>query len=103
VHPQDPQTAWFVPAIKDECRIPVDARLVVARTRDGGRSFDSLHDGLPTQAYDLVYRHGLAVSRDGALLAMASTTGGLWLSDDQGDSWRNLSLNLPPVYAVTFA
>ncbi|WP_257387572.1 WD40/YVTN/BNR-like repeat-containing protein [Tahibacter caeni] len=103
VHPCDPQTAWFVPAVKDECRIPVDAKLVVARTRDGGRSFDSLHEGLPVQAYDLVYRHGLAVSRDGARLAMASTTGGLWLSDDQGDSWRNLSLNLPPVYAVTFA
>lgn len=103
VHPRDPQTAWFVPAVKDECRIPVDARLVVARTRDGGRSFDNLHEGLPSQAYDLVYRHGLAISRDGSRLAMASTTGGLWLSDDQGDSWRNLSLNLPPVYAVTFA
>lgn len=104
VHPQDPQTAWFVPAVKDECRIPVDAQLVVARTRDGGRSFDTLREGLPQQhAYDLVYRHGLAVNRDGSLLAMASTTGGLWLSDDQGDHWRTLSLHLPPVYAVTFA
>jgi hypothetical protein len=103
VHPHDPDTAWFVPAIKDECRIPVDAALSVARTRDGGRSFDSLREGLPQQAYDLVYRHGLAINRDGSLLAMASTTGGLWLSDDHGDSWRTLSLNLPPVYAVTFA
>ncbi len=103
VHPHDPDTAWFVPAIKDECRIPVDAQLSVARTRDGGRSFESLREGLPAQAYDLVYRHGLAINRDGSLLAMASTTGGLWLSDDHGDSWRALSMNLPPVYAVTFA
>jgi hypothetical protein len=103
VHPHDPDTAWFVPATKDECRIPVDAKLTVARTRDGGRSFDSLHAGLPQQAYDLVYRHGLAINRTGSRLAMASTTGGLWLSDDQGDSWRTLSSNLPPVYAVTFA
>jgi photosystem II stability/assembly factor-like uncharacterized protein len=103
VHPHDPDTAWFVPAVKDECRIPVDARLCVARTRDGGRSFEQLTQGLPQPAYDLVYRHGLAISADGSMLAMASTTGGLWLSEDQGDSWQTLSLNLPPVYAVTFA
>ncbi|MEZ1330819.1 hypothetical protein, partial [Enterobacter asburiae] len=26
VHPRQPDTAWFVPATKDECRIPRDAR-----------------------------------------------------------------------------
>ena len=68
VHPRDPDTAWFVPGVKDECRIPVDARLVVARTRDGARSFDMLTEGLPqSHAYDLVYRHGLAVDETGAL------------------------------------
>lgn len=36
VHPDDPNTAWFVPAVKDECRVPRDARVVVNRTRDGG-------------------------------------------------------------------
>ena len=30
------------PAVKDECRIPVDGKVVVARTRDGGESFDVL-------------------------------------------------------------
>ena len=34
VHPREPDTAWFVPAIKDERRIPVDGELVVSRTRD---------------------------------------------------------------------
>ena len=37
--PQDPDTAWFVPEIKDEKRIPRDGKLVVTRTRDGGASF----------------------------------------------------------------
>src|SRR5206468_4005581 len=41
VHPDYPDTAWFVPGISDERRIPVDGRVVVARTRDGGRSFDT--------------------------------------------------------------
>jgi hypothetical protein len=104
VHPHDPDTAWFVPAVKDECRVPVDARLVVTRTRDGGRSFDVFSQGLPpAPAYDLVYRHGLAVDATGTRLAMGSTTGGLWTSDDGGESWRQVSAHLPPIYCVRFA
>jgi len=103
VHPQDPDTAWFVPADKDERRVPLDARLVVARTRDGGKTFAVLSKGLPPQAYDLVYRHGLAIDDTGNRLAIGSTTGGLWLSEDQGESWRLLSAHLPPIYCVRFA
>lgn len=104
VHPNDPDTAWFVPAVKDECRVPVDAKLVVARTRDGGKSFEMLRKGLPQEhAYDLVYRHCLDVDAGGRALAFGSTTGGLWLSEDQGDSWRCLSTQLPPIHCVRFA
>lgn len=104
VHPHDPDTAWFVPAVKDECRVPVDGRLVVTRTRDGGRSFESLYNGLPhTPAYDLVYRHGLDVDASGMCLAMGSTTGSLWSSADQGDSWQAISTHLPPIYATRFS
>ena len=102
-HPSDPQTAWFVPAIKDERRVPVDAKLVVSRTRDGGQTFDVLDRGLPEPSFDLIYRHALDVDETGTLLAMGSTTGGLWLSPDGGDSWRTVSTNLPPVYAVRFS
>lgn len=104
VHPQDPRTAWFVPAIKDEKRVPVDGRLVVARTRDGGESFDVLADGLPTDvAYDLIYRHGFAVDASGTRVAMGSTTGGVWTSEDQGDHWQALPARLPPIHALTYA
>jgi hypothetical protein len=104
VHPRDPETAWFVPAVKDECRVPVEGKLVASRTRDGGRSFEVLREGLPQQdAYDLVYRHGLDVDASGERLAMGSTTGGLWLSASGGDSWHALPARLPPVYQVLFA
>jgi photosystem II stability/assembly factor-like uncharacterized protein len=103
VHPQDADTAWFVPAVKDEKRVPVDGALVVNRTRDGGRSFETLRWGLPQQhAYDLVYRHGLDVAADGRSLLMGSTSGGLWATQDAGDSWQTVSLNLPPIFAVRF-
>ena len=104
VHPRDPDTAWFVPAIKDERRIPVDGEVVVARTRDGGNNFDVLRDGLPQQdAYDLVYRHALAIDGSGDRLAFGSTTGGMWISENQGDRWQALQARLPMVHAVTFA
>jgi hypothetical protein len=104
VHPRDGNSAWFAPAEADQRRIPVGAALALTRTRDGGRSFEVLRAGLPQdQCYDLVYRHGLAVADDGRSLLMASTTGGLWSSDDAGDHWQTVSTTLPPVYAVCFA
>jgi hypothetical protein len=103
-HPRDPETAWFVPAIKDERRVPVDGKVVVARTRDGGRSFDVLRDGLPQRhAYDLVLRHALAVDASGERLAFGSSNGGLWISEDGGDSWTAPDARLPPIAAVRFA
>lgn len=103
VHPRDPDTAWFVPAVKDEHRIPVDGKVVVTRTRDGGKSFDVLREGLPQEhAYDLTFRHGLDVDDSGDRLVFASTTGSLWISEDQGDSWTAVCEHLPPVYAVRF-
>ncbi|KWI48509.1 sialidase [Burkholderia pseudomultivorans] len=103
VHPREPDTAWFVPAVKDACRIPVNGEFVVTRTRDGGRSFEPFSNGLPpAPAYDLVYRHGLAVDDSGARLAMGSTTGGLWTSADGGENWRQVSAHLPPIYCVRF-
>lgn len=102
-HPLEPDTAWFVPAIADQCRVPVDGALCVNRTRDGGQSFETLRTGLPQQdCYDLIYRHALAVSGDGQHLMMGSTTGNLWASEDGGDHWQCIASTLPPVFAVRF-
>jgi hypothetical protein len=101
VHPNDPDTAWFVPAIKDERRIPSEGHVVVNRTRDGGRSFETLSRGLPQSwAYDLVYRHALDIDASGERLAFGSTTGSVWISENGGDDWLTLAEHLPPVYAV---
>jgi photosystem II stability/assembly factor-like uncharacterized protein len=104
VHPLDPETAWRVPAVKDEKRYAVDGGVCATRTRDGGKTWEVLRNGLPqVHAYDLVYRHSLDVDRFGNQLAFGSTTGNLWLSEDQGDTWQNLSTSLPPIYCVRFA
>ncbi len=102
-HPADPNTAWFVPADKDERRYPMDGQVVVNRTRDGGASFETLRRGLPQEyAYDLVFRHALDVDETGERLAFGSTTGSLWISEDGGDQWHEISAHLPPIYCVRF-
>jgi photosystem II stability/assembly factor-like uncharacterized protein len=83
--------------------VPVDAKLVVNHTRSAGAEFQPLATGLPTPSWDLIYRHALDVSPDGRTLAMASTTGGAWLTQDGGEHWQTLSVHLPPVAAVRLA
>jgi photosystem II stability/assembly factor-like uncharacterized protein len=90
--------------VKDETRIPVDGKVVVSRTRDAGKTWEVLDRGLPSPpAYDIAFRHALDVDDRGTSLAMGSTTGSLWVSDDAGDAWTCLSSHLPQIYAVRFS
>ncbi|HEY0877348.1 MAG TPA: exo-alpha-sialidase [Zeimonas sp.] len=99
--PNDPQRAWFAPAVADLRRVPVDAAFAVLRTDDGGQTFRVLREGLPqSHCYDLVYRHCLDVGGDGRTLMMGSTTGTLWASADGGERWQTISMSLPPIAAV---
>lgn len=103
VHPRDPDTAWFVPAHSDQKRAPIDGRVIVTRTRDGGKTFEVLDRGLPQQfAYDLVFRHALAIE-GGDELAFGSTTGNLWVTADGGAQWHGIAQHLPPIYSVRYA
>jgi hypothetical protein len=103
VHPKDGRTAWFVPGVKDECRVPKNGKFVVSRTKNGGKTFQVLTKGLPKEpAYDIVYRHALAIDETGKRLALGSTTGGLWITENGGDAWKQLDARLPPIHAVRF-
>lgn len=98
---EDGKTAWVVPGKADSERMAIDGGLFVARTRDGGQSWQPLREGLPQEhAYDVVYRH--ALDNCGDLLAFGSTTGNLYVSEDRGDSWQAVAHNLPPIYSVRF-
>ncbi len=103
VHPKDPKTAWFVPGVSDEQRVAVEGQVVVTRTRDGGQTFEVLRRGLPQEhAYDLTFRHALEVDETGDRLVFGTTTGSLFVSDDQGDNWHCVSTHLPPIYCTRF-
>ena len=101
-HPKDPLTAWFVPAIKDELRVPRDGALAVTRTRDGGKTWRELRATACRSATPSTSSTATASTstRTGRRLAMGSTTGSLWVSDNAGEAWQLVNAHLPPVYAV---
>jgi photosystem II stability/assembly factor-like uncharacterized protein len=96
---KNPQIAYTVPAQSDETRLPLNKRLIVQMTKDGGKSWKVLNKGLPkNDSYDIVYRHGLSL-KDKSLM-FGSTTGHLYFSNNKGDSWKKFSTDLPPIFSV---
>jgi hypothetical protein len=51
---------------------------------------------------DIVYRHCLDVDETADRLALGSTTGSAWVSENQGNSWQCISTHLPPINCVRF-
>ncbi|MEM7112261.1 MAG: glycosyl hydrolase [Chloroflexota bacterium] len=102
VSPTDAETAWVIPALSDEVRMALNGALCVHRTRDGGRTWEQLRNGLPqSNCYDVVFRHAFHLQN--GRLVFGSTTGNLFLSEDGGDSWQTLGSAFPPIYSVRFA
>jgi photosystem II stability/assembly factor-like uncharacterized protein len=99
-----PSKALFViPLESDEYRTPVDGRLRVYRSRDGGDSWQALERGLPQEhAYMGVLRGALAADElSPAGVYFGTTAGTVYASADGGDSWRQLPGILPRVLSVS--
>lgn len=93
---ENPDTAWVIPAQSDEMRIPVDLKLTVCKTIDGGKNWASILQGLPqSHIFDLVLRHAFAKKEDA--LAFGSNNGNLYLSNNNGESWKAIAQNLATV------
>lgn len=102
VDEKDGRTAWLVPGIADNKRMAIDGGLFVARTQDGGNSWQKLTRGLPQQrAHDVIYRH--ALDARGNTLAFGTTTGNLYISEDRGETWQTVGNHFPPIHSVRFA
>jgi photosystem II stability/assembly factor-like uncharacterized protein len=102
VDERDGRTAWVVPAHSDAQRMAINGGLLVARTTDGGASWETLRSGLPQEhAYDVVYRH--ALDARGGVVCFGTTTGNLYVSEDRGDTWNCIGNNLPPIHSVRFS
>jgi ligand-binding sensor domain-containing protein len=99
---QDSECAWVIPAQSDEKRIPVDLRLTVCETQDGGKNWKSLNKGLPESfVFDLVLRHGFA--KRNKIFAFGTNNGNLYSSFDGGQSWHSFAASLAPINYLHWA
>ncbi len=104
-HPRDPETAWLLPLVGAEKRYVPDGKLAVWRTRDGGRSWQDLRQGLPQSgAYLCVLRQAMATDPLAPAGLYFGTTGGtIFASPDEGDTWHAVAQHLPAIRAVETA
>jgi hypothetical protein len=102
-HPRDPATGWVIPlSHPEEGRTAPGGALGVWRTRDGGDSWERHGDGLPQEnAFVGVFREAMAVDRlDPVGIFFGTSTGTLYGSVDEGESWSVVAANLPPIWGV---
>jgi photosystem II stability/assembly factor-like uncharacterized protein len=105
VHPHDKDTFFVVPLDPGHGRTMPDGKAAVWRTRDAGSSWQRLGDGLPQDdAYVGVLREGMAIDADDAPgLYFGTSTGQVFASLDEGDSWTEIASYLPAISSVEVA
>ena len=80
-------------------------QVAVYRTRDAGRTWDRLTDGLPGPGnYQSVYREGMDTDGlDPEGVYVGTSNGMTYASIDGGDRWSTLPGMLPPILSVACA
>jgi len=103
----DPDTAWVVPMDGTTVwpRTSIDGKPAVYRTSNGGKTWKRLDKGLPaSQAWLTVLRQAMcADSQARTGVYFGTTSGEVWASIDEGESWKCVAQRLPEIYAVGVA
>ena len=104
-HPHDRDTFYVVPLDPGHARCMPGGSAAVWRTRDAGSTWQRLADGLPQRdAHVGVLREGMAIdAHDTPGLYFGTSTGQLFASSDEGESWSEISSYLPGITSVEVA
>jgi len=107
LHPRDPDCAWVFPMDGTSVwpRTSPGGKPAAYCTRDAGKTWKRQDKGLPKeQAWFSVKRQCMA--QDGheqVGLYFGTSSGEIWCSRSEGNSWRRLAEHLPHVYSVEVA
>jgi photosystem II stability/assembly factor-like uncharacterized protein len=104
-HPHDRDSFYVIPLDPGHGRCMPEGRAAVWRTRDAGSTWERLDQGLPQRDAHLgVLREGLAIdSLDIPGLYFGTTTGQVFASADEGESWNEIASYLPAISSVEVA
>ena len=82
-------------------RTSPDGRPAVFVTRDAGASWTRQDKGLPETAWFTVKRQAMTTDdADPSGVYFGTTSGEVWASPDEGDSWERILEHLPEIYSV---
>jgi photosystem II stability/assembly factor-like uncharacterized protein len=104
-HPQDRDTFYVIPLDPGHGRCMPEGQAAVWRTRDAGAAWERLDDGLPQRdAHVGVLREGMAIdTHEVPGLYFGTSTGQLFASADEGQSWSEIASYLPGIASVEVA
>jgi photosystem II stability/assembly factor-like uncharacterized protein len=104
-HAHDRDTFYTIPLDPGHGRVMHDGRASVYRTRDAGSTWERLGNGLPqTDAHLGVLREGMTADRqDDFGLYFGTSTGQVFSSTDEGDTWNEIATYLPSISSVRVA
>jgi photosystem II stability/assembly factor-like uncharacterized protein len=104
-HPHDRDTFYVIPLDPGHARCMPEGSAAVWRTQDAGSTWQRLSAGLPQHnAHVGVLREGMAIdARDEPGVYFGTSTGQLYASADQGESWSEIASYLPGIMSVEVA
>jgi photosystem II stability/assembly factor-like uncharacterized protein len=106
LHPRDPDTAWVFPMDGTDVwpRTSPDGKPSVFRTSDAGASWQRLDGGLPERGWLTVKRQAMTTDAEEPVgVYFGTTSGEVWASVDEGESWTQIAAHLPEIYSVEHA
>ncbi len=107
VHPRDDRTIWVFPMDGSTVwpRTSPDGIPNVYVTHDAGSTWKAQGSGLPqAQAWWTVKRQAMSSDTQSPVgIYFGTTSGEVWMSDDEGAEWSRIAAHLPEIYAVETA
>ncbi len=104
LHPRNIDTAWVFPMDGTTVwpRTSPGGKPAVYTTHNAGKTWKRQDQGLPKeQAYFTVKRQSMTADNGNAVgVYFGTTSGEIWASRNEGESWRRVAAYLPEVYSL---
>ncbi|MBI2423921.1 MAG: exo-alpha-sialidase [Candidatus Hydrogenedentes bacterium] len=102
--PRQPDTLFIALQESDEFRMAIDGKLAIHRSTDAGKSWQALRKGLPDKTWAGVMRQALTTdSLDETGVYFGTSSGQIYYSRNNGDSWQAIPCTLPRINSLRVA